>query len=219
MIEHVSQLAEPRIELLKIKEISRKKYYSNKIKFCNWSDIRLVYVLYFTINMSHQKFPKKSQVLFVCTQNVFRSLSAEKLLDKYLLEKKDNRFEIHSAGTEAYPDNPYSYTLEKLEELGVKPFLHQQTRVSKEVLESQDIVICMTRSHQDFLQRNFGQKSYLFNELSCGEKSDLEDDVESSVCGSNQLENFVHGKVLKIHKAIPNIYKFIVKIGEKFLYL
>ena len=36
LIEHVSQLAEPRIELPKIKEISRKKYYSNKIKFCNW---------------------------------------------------------------------------------------------------------------------------------------------------------------------------------------
>ena len=43
--------------------------------------------------MSHQKI----QILFVCTQNVFRSLSAKKLLDKYLLEKKDTRFEIHSA--------------------------------------------------------------------------------------------------------------------------
>ena len=100
--------------------------------------------------MSHQKI----QILFVCTQNVFRSLSAKKLLDKYLLEKKDNRFEINSAGTEAYPDNPYSYTLEKLEELGVKPFSHQQTRV---LLESQNIVICMTKSHQDFLKRNFRQ--------------------------------------------------------------
>ena len=152
--------------------------------------------------MSHQKI----QVLFVCTQNVFRSLSAKKLLEKYLLEKKDNRFEIHSAGTEAYPDNPYSYTLEKLEELGVKPFLHQQTRVSKEVLESQDIVICMTRSHQDFLQRNFGQKSYLFNELSCGEKTDLEDDVETSVFSSKHLETFVKNTVIKIYKAVPSLY-------------
>ena len=66
--------------------------------------------------MSHQKI----QILFVCTQNVFRSLSAKKLLDKYLLEKKDTRFEIHSAGTEAYPDNPYSYTLEKFWEISPK---------------------------------------------------------------------------------------------------
>ena len=135
-----------------------------------------------------------------------RSLSAKKLLDKYLLEKKDNRFEIHSAGTEAYPDNPYSYTLEKLAELGVKPFSHQQTRVSKEVLESQDMVICMTKSHQDFLQRNFGQKSYLFNELSYGKKTDLEDDVETSIFGSNNLESFVKNTVLKIHKAVPSLY-------------
>ena len=218
MIEHVSQLAEPRIELLKIKEISRKKYYSNKIKFCNWSDIRLVYVkrVYFTINMSHQKFPKKSQVLFVCTQNVFRSLSAEKLLEKYLLEKKDNRFEINSAGTEAYPDNPYSYTLEKLEELGVKSFSHQQTRVSKKLLESQNIVICMTKSHQDFLKRNFRQESYLFNEISYGKKTDIADDVESSIYlrGENSLEVFVKDTVMKIAQAVPYIYKaLVVKIS------
>ncbi len=158
--------------------------------------------------MSHQKI----QVLFVCTQNIFRSLSAQKLLEKALLEKKDNRFKILSAGTEAYPDTPYSYTLEKLAELGIQPFSHQQTKVSKEVLEAQDIIICMTKEHQKFLKRNFQQKSYLFNELSFGEKSDLEDDVESSVFGNNHLENFVHSTVLKIHRGIPNIYKSIVRL-------
>ena len=56
-------------------------------------------------------------------------------------------------------------------------------------------------SHQDFFQ-----KSYLFNELSYGKKTDLEDDVETSVFGSNNLESFVKNTVLKIHKAVPSLY-------------
>ena len=95
-------------------------------------------------------------------------------------------------------------------------FSHQQTRVSKKLLESQNIVICMTKSHQDFLKRNFRQESYLFNEISYGKKTDIADDVESSIYlrGENSLEVFVKDTVMKIAQAVPYIYKaLVVKIS------
>ena len=148
-------------------------------------------------------------ILFICTQNVFRSLSAEKLLQLYLNIKQKSNIQITSAGTEAYPDQPYSFTLERLKELGVKNLEHRQTKVSKELLEKQDVIICMTKRHQGIIHRLFGKESFLFNELAFGKKSDLTDDVENNVYGEN-LETFVVGTVNKIYQGIPRIYEKIL---------
>ena len=55
----------------------------------------------------------KKKVLFVCTQNVFRSMSAHYLAKKYLNEKNIQHFEIDSCGTKAYPwEVPYEFIVE-----------------------------------------------------------------------------------------------------------
>ena len=148
-------------------------------------------------------------LLFVCTQNVFRSLSAEKLLQLYLRKKQKSSIQVFSAGTEAYPDHPYSFTLKRLKELGVENLEHHQTKVSKELLEKQDIVICMTKKHQEIIRQFFGKESFLFNELAFAKKSDLADDVENNVYGES-LEVFVINTVNKINQGIPTIYEKIL---------
>lgn len=149
---------------------------------------------------------KISNVLFVCTQNVFRSFSAEKLLQKYLKNIKDSSINVSSAGTYAHPDNPYSYTLEELTKLKIINLKHQQTKISQDLLDKQDIIICMTKEHQVFIKENYQRNSYLYNELAYNKKIDLEDDVETSTFGSSNLENFVKNTVSKINKGVPNLY-------------
>ena len=156
-------------------------------------------------------------VLFVCTQNVFRSMSAQKLLQKHLIEKQDRRFSIGSAGTEASPDSPYRYTLDKLKALGVSSFSHAQSKVSAPLLSRQHVVICMTRAHQEHLKRHFQRESTLFNQLGHGTISDLEDDVESAACyqGADYLQVFVENTVSRIDAGIPNIYLALARLGDR----
>ena len=153
-------------------------------------------------------------ILFVCTQNVFRSFSAQKLLEKYLAIKQDTRFIVSSAGTQAYPDKPYSYTIQKLKELKVLNLDHQQTRVSQKVLDKQDIIICMTKEHQNFLKQNFNKKSYLYNELAFQEKTDLQDDVETNCYLDSSLESFVKNTVVRINEGIPALYRKLLELNN-----
>jgi protein-tyrosine-phosphatase len=153
------------------------------------------------------------KVLFVCTQNIFRSFSAEKLLKLYLQKKKNTNIIVSSAGTLAYPDEPYSYTLEELQKLGVRDLEHRQQRLSQGLVDEQDIIICMTKNHQMAVYDQFGRKSFLFQELASGKKIDLEDDVETETSGGS-LEPFVISVVQKIYEGIPKIYEKICK-GQK----
>lgn len=151
------------------------------------------------------------KVLFVCTQNVFRSFSAEKLLQLYLLKQKNTTIFVSSAGIEAYPDTPFSWTVEKLQKLGVKNINHNQQKVTQQLVAQQNIIICMTKSHQQILQDEFSVKSFLFNELAFGKKKDLKDNIETNTTG-NHLENFVLSTIQKIAQGIPKIYE---KISQK----
>lgn len=137
-------------------------------------------------------------ILFVCTQNVFRSLSAEKLFQFY---DKKNEFNVDSAGTLAYSyETPYIWTIKTLQEIGVNNLDHKNKKISKQLLEKQDIIICMTKQHQKEILK-FGFKSYLFNEIIYNKNTDLMDDTEDTSYYS--LEEFVKATVLYIDKSIP----------------
>ncbi len=152
------------------------------------------------------------KVLFVCTQNVFRSLSAEYLLKTYLVKQGSlKEVIVSSAGTHAYPDYPYSFTLDKLKELGVEYINHNQTRITKEVVSNNDIIICMTKSHKRIVE-SLGGKAFLFNEVAFGSETDLEDDVETDTIGKNlSLEEFVIKTIDRINSGIPKIAEFVAK--------
>ena len=125
-------------------------------------------------------------------------------------KKKITNITVLSAGTEAYPDRPYSWTLETLQKLGIKNLQHKQQKISQELIQIQDIIICMTHNHQYVLQEKFGIKSFLFNELAFNKKVDLKDDVENTITNSS-LEAFMIYTIEKIALGIPNIYKKIIK--------
>lgn len=148
----------------------------------------------------------KKTVLFVCTENLFRSASAEILFKKLLLDKKDNSFSVISAGTKA-TDNwgMYPQTRSRIEFYGGNLESYYQKKLTKEMVLNANYIICMTSNHKTFVKNNFGVDAYLFNELAYGKSTDLEDDDEA--CGKySSLTQFVNHTVDTIQNGLNNIY-------------
>lgn len=147
-------------------------------------------------------------VLFICTQNVFRSMSAEKLMQKFLLDKQINDVHASSAGTVAFEwESPYSYTLQRLQELGVNDLDHKQRRVNEWMVKDADVIVCMTKDHQAFIKQNFDKDSYLFNELAYNKTISLCDDTETDY---DDIRTFVRSTVDTIHQGIPHLTQSIL---------
>jgi len=87
-------------------------------------------------------------ILYVCTGNIFRSMSAEYITKKYIKDHHIPNISVSSAGTRARPEQPFPRTLEKLKTYGIDASAHQQTKISPELLAEQDIIVCMAEHHR-----------------------------------------------------------------------
>lgn len=108
-----------------------------------------------------------AEVLFVCTGNIFRSVSAERLMRRDLEAGAESLHKAFSAGTEAWPQEMIWFVRDEILQLGGNPEGHIQRRVDQEIIDSADLVVAMGLDHQDFLKEAFGLKVPLFNEV-CG---------------------------------------------------
>ncbi len=119
-------------------------------------------------------------ILFVCTENIFRSASAELLFKKLLKDKKDTSFTAISAGTKGTDTwGMYPETKKRILFYGANLDGYFQKKLTQEITDDSNVIICMTQRHQKFIQKNFKTASFLFNELAYGVKTDLEDDNEA----------------------------------------
>jgi protein-tyrosine phosphatase len=112
-------------------------------------------------------------ILFVCTGNIFRSLTAEYALKARLDPRSPIR--VSSAGAVALPQQMHPYVRAYLVRRGVDPSQHQQRRVSAEILSASDLVIAMSTDHQAFLVDTFQYRAPLFNEICHGRSEPLLD--------------------------------------------
>jgi len=117
-----------------------------------------------------------TRILFVCTGNIFRSLSADYALRSIL--PKDSGITVSSAGTIARVEPIHPDTHARLLHHGLDPATHVQRKVSPEILAENDLVIAMHTDHRDFLRDNFGHKAILFYEASHGEPRPFPDLVD-----------------------------------------
>lgn len=102
-------------------------------------------------------------VLFVCTGNIFRSVAAEHALITLLGDRCS--VIIGSAGIEAKPQPIHEWVQMRLRLKGADPSAHVQRQVTREMIESADLVIAMGRNHQQFLREHYGRDAPLFNQL------------------------------------------------------
>jgi protein-tyrosine-phosphatase len=76
-------------------------------------------------------------------------MSAEYLTRKYIETHNIQNITVSSAGTRAHPEDPFSWTLEKLLSYGCDASHHHQRKITPEILSEQDLIICMAEHHRE----------------------------------------------------------------------
>jgi protein-tyrosine phosphatase len=149
------------------------------------------------------------RILFVCTGNVFRSLSAELLLKDYLKKEGIRGIVVASTGTVAAPDVVGAAVLSELSCFGIDASLHKQTHLTKEIAKSYDLVIAMAEYHQAYIKDNYGIDAPLFNEFCYGKSLSIWDvnDVLGSGYNSKAEENYIRKTIRYIHDSMPIFIK------------
>jgi len=109
---------------------------------------------------------KIQSVLFVCTGNIFRSVTAEYALKAGL--GASTSCAVSSAGIDAKPQPVHAWIQARLRQKGADPTRHVQRQLTKEMVEATDLVIAMGRDHQVFVRKQFGRDIPLFNQVCLG---------------------------------------------------
>ena len=105
-------------------------------------------------------------VLFVCTGNIFRSITAEHALKARLVP--GTNCVVSSAGIDAKPQCMHAWVQDRLREKGADLTTHIPRQLTKELIEAADLVIAMGRNHQVFVREQFGRDVPLFNQICLG---------------------------------------------------
>jgi len=106
------------------------------------------------------------QILFVCTGNIFRSLTAEYAL-RHALDPRPGIL-VASAGTEDRWYDVHPLVSGHLHSRGIDVSRHRRRTLTADMLAPTATVIAMSTDHRDFIAQNFGRRDVpLFTEA-CG---------------------------------------------------
>ncbi len=117
----------------------------------------------------------KMNIIFVCTGNIFRSVSAEYCLKKYLEKLDINGINVSSAGIDARPQPMPRSILYQLSKLEIDASAHQQKKLEERHLSEADLIVSMGISHRRYILEKFNYDSRLFNEICHGKMTSVLD--------------------------------------------
>ena len=161
------------------------------------------------------------RVIFVCSGNVFRSLSAKACLKDYFKKNKIKGIIVDSARIKNPTEGVNKFTRKNLGKKGIF-FRHIPKKITKKLIEKSDLIISMGKNHQKFLKKNFMVDSVLFNKLSYGKNSGILDIEEKypylkslSLKKKRKDKNYkkhVYWVVKHIYTGTPKLAKNILKL-------
>lgn len=157
------------------------------------------------------------RILFVCSGNILRSMSAEYLAKHYIKEQNLANLEVSSAGTTAEPQPGFPETFARLRHYGADASRHQQRKVSKELLSTQDLIICMARHHQKTV-KELGYTSVLYKELAEHITDDVLDDGEYKKIHGDELFDlpaFIDSLIDYLHETVPRVLEQAILVDHK----
>ena len=131
------------------------------------------------------------QVLFVCTGNVFRSLTAEYALRQVLGNR--NGVRVSSAGTENLTCTVDPMVSAYLDSRGIDVSRHRRRTLTADMLQTPVTVIAMSTDHREFIAQRFGRDVPLFTQA-CGLEAAPLLDVGEAISdpGSNPTAREAH---------------------------
>lgn len=140
-------------------------------------------------------------ILFVCTGNTCRSSMAEGIFKYLINENNIENINVSSAGISAFEGEGANekaiYTLNKK---GIDILNHKARQLTKEIIESSDLILTMTSSH----------KSMILNAV-----PNLIDKVYTLKEFAYIINNEAHGKDLNIQDPFGLDYNFYEKTAEE----
>lgn len=146
-------------------------------------------------------------VLFVCTGNIFRSMVAEfavkSCVDPLLIEAT-------SAGIRVQPRELLPLVRRCLEERDIDPSGHMQRQITPCLFEAADLVVAMGADHQDWIERHYRVRPYLFNQICYGRDEPLLDlhEVFPSSCKKKiERDQYVIATINYIFNSVDNFFK------------
>lgn len=116
-------------------------------------------------------------ILFICTGNIFRSVTAEYALKAAL--GRDPRYEVGSAGIEAIPQAMAPEVRALLRRRGIDPGGHRQRKLSAELLDTAHLPVAMGLDHREYIKQHFGRELVLFNQVCFDREEGLLDTWEA----------------------------------------
>ena len=157
------------------------------------------------------------RILFVCTGNIFRSLTADMAL-RGLLSGRAN-FHVSSAGTDDYPHLVRPYTRGYLLSKGFDVTSHQRRTLTQAIMDESRLVVAMSTDHQAFIRDRFGREAPLYLEA-CGEASawlpDIEDVIPDYRTNRPAVEAHVRATIDRIVELAPRMAENVDALLHKY---
>lgn len=165
---------------------------------------------------------QEKSILFVCTGNVFRSLSADLALRQALAS--DSAYSISSAGTHALPKPIRTDVSAALSAHNLDPSQHVPRLLTAPLLNEASLVIVMGTEVQRYLETNFNYKAVLFNEICYGRSETIRDlwevvpDYKTNPTAAavyvRCAVDYIVGAVPELVKALPRYLQPLLAPGE-----
>ncbi|WP_404468388.1 hypothetical protein [Sutcliffiella horikoshii] len=150
------------------------------------------------------------KVLFLCTDNFTRSITAEFCMKHFLKQNNITNIEVASAGFKANSDlSSFSNIhFDRMRQLNISTDGFSRTPFNRRLIDEFDVIIGMGKEHKDYIQKEYNEKIYLFNEIY------KEDESSITVPPPDQSGNYlvqITEMVDYINKAIPQLVKNLRK--------
>ena len=119
---------------------------------------------------------QRPMILFICTGNIFRSMTAEYALKARL--GSDTGFRVRSAGLIGAPHEIVSFVEDHLTTKGLDISRHRPTKLTRAILDEASLAVAMGFEHRQQLIEKFDRRSALFSEIAYGTEEPLRDVYE-----------------------------------------
>lgn len=121
---------------------------------------------------------------------------------------RQSPYRVESAGIEAKPKTIHPVISNRLIRKGIDPSAHIPRLLTKDLLKRNDLIIAMGLGHREFIQKRFGLKVPLFNEVSFGQETpilDLHEAIPDWERDIDEARAYVESVIDHIWEAVPEL--------------